>query len=541
MKKKITIFLSIWMFFSILPLWMGEFDPLYAATFDGKKIMKGMWKGKEVEYVEGEILFQVHAKAKLSDPMDPNSDLERLFTQNQVRSVQGLDQIGMGMLEVPSSSDIFQVIHNLNSSNLIKFAEPNLVDYALYPPNDYYFANGSQWALWNYGQFPPGGTPGADIKAVSGWDIAIGNSQVLVSVLDSGIPMLSGFLYHPDLIDPNRYIIGQDFAGDGELVKDRYGHGTHITGILGAMTGNATGIAGIDWYCRILINQVFDSLGVGTHSTFKNGVLYAVNYGARVINYSGGGYPSSTKEQAVKYADSNNVLIVSPAGNGFGDSVLYPAHYTDTYKNVIAVSATNCMDHLANYSNYGPSICVAAPGGDGIPWDEGDIISTMPNYYVTLNESPYNVSMDYGYIGGTSMSCPMVSGLAALLLSIEPNFNAYELREIIEQSADKVGEYVYYIETGKSYELGHGRINCFKALASASGYTYVYGDANKDGRVNSADISYLINYLFLGGPLPNPPSAGDPNGDCRINSADIAYLINYLFAGGPILLRGCVP
>jgi subtilisin family serine protease len=165
----------------------------------------------------------------------------------------------------------------------------------------------------------------------------------------------------------------------------------------------------------------------------------------------------------------------------------------------------------------------------------------MPNYYVTLNESPYNVSMDYGYIGGTSMSCPMVSGLAALLLSIEPNFNAYELRKIIEQSADKVGEYVYYIETGKSYELGYGRINCFKALASASGYAYVYGDANKDGRVNSADISYLINYLFLGGPLPNPPSAGDPNGDCRINSADIAYLINYLFAGGPILSRGCVP
>jgi subtilisin family serine protease len=149
--------------------------------------------------------------------------------------------------------------------------------------------------------------------------------------------------------------------------------------------------------------------------------------------------------------------------------------------------------------------------------------------------------MNYGYIGGTSMSCPMVSGLAALLLSIDPNFNDYELREIIEQSADKVGNYVYYIPTGKSYELGYGRINCFRALSLATGYTYVYGDANGDGVTNSADLVYLLNYLFLGGPPPDPPSAGDPNGDCVINSGDVVYFINYLFSGGPILRRGCVP
>jgi len=290
-----------------------------------------------------------------------------------------------------------------------------------------------------------------------------------------------------------------------------------------------------------LINQVFDSSGVGTHNTFKYGVLYAVDHGARVINYSGGGYPSGTKEQAVRYADSNNVLIVSPAGNNFGDSVLYPAHYADTYRNVIAVSATNSLDRLAPYSNYGPSICVAAPGGQGAPYDEDDILSTMPNYPVTLNDPPWRVSMNYGYIGGTSMSCPMVSGFAALLLSIDPNFNDYELREIIEQSADKVGDYVYYIPTGKSYELGYGRINCFRALSLATGYTYVYGDANKDGVVNTADLVYLLNYLLLGGPPPDPPSAGDPNGDCIINSGDIVYFINYLFCGGPTLRRGCVP
>jgi subtilisin family serine protease len=526
MKKKIIIFALTFIVFSTCPL--------QAATFNGKRIMKGMWKGNQVEYVEGEILFKVNAQAQLSD-------LEKLFKQNQARLAQGLDQIGTGMLEIDSSLDIFQVIRNLNSSNLIEFAEPNLVDYPCYPPNDYYYVNGSQWALWNYGQNPPGGTPGADIKALSAWDITLGSSQVLVSVLDSGIPLLMGFFYHPDLCDTSRYILGEDFTGDGEGVRDKYGHGTHVTGILGAMTNNGEGIAGIDWHCKILINQVFDSLGVGTHNTFKYGVLYAVDHGARVINYSGGGSASGIKEQAVRYADSNNVLIVSPAGNNWGDSVIYPAHYADTYQNVIAVSATTASDHLADYSNYGPSVCVAAPGGQGVPWSDNDILSTMPNYYVTLNGPPNNVTMDYGYIGGTSMSCPMVSGLAALLLSIDSNFNDYELREIIEQSADKVGDYIYYIETGKSYELGYGRINCFKALTLVTNYTYVYGDANKDGTVTAADLVYLLNYLFLHGPEPDPPSAGDPNGDCVVDAADVVYIINYLFCRGPILKRGCVP
>ncbi len=533
MKRKIILFLLIWMFFSISPFVGGGVRPVYAATFNGKKIMKGMWKGHEIEYVEGEILFKVNAKVKLSD-------LEKLLEENQATLVQGLDQMGMGKLEIASSLDILHVIQDLNSSQLIEFAEPNMIDRLLYSPDDYYFVGGYQWALLNYGQYPPGGTPGADIKAPSGWDISLGDPQVLVSVLDSGIPMLINFLYHPDLIDTNRYILGEDFTGDGELVKDKYGHGTHVTGLLGAMTDNGWGIAGVDWNCRILINQVLDSSGIGTHNTFKAGVLHAVDYGARVINYSAGGSPSFTKEQAVRYADSNNVLLVSPAGNSYGDSVVYPAHYADTYQNVIAVSATNSFDRLGAYSNYGPSVCVAAPGGHGFPWNEDDIFSTMPNYHVRLNDSPYYVSMNYGYLGGTSMSCAMVSGLAALLLSIEPNFNAYELREIMEQSADKVGDYVYYIETGKSYELGHGRINCFSALVLAAGYTYVYGDANADGVADAGDLIYLLNYLFLNGSPPDPPSAGDPNGDCVINTGDIIYMINYLYLGGSILLRGCV-
>jgi len=508
-------------------------SPLYSATFCGKKILQGTWRGKQAEYIEGEILFKMSSRVKWRE-------LEPLFRKNKAELVEGPDRLGMGKLEVPPSVDLFTVIRNLNSSQLIEFAEPNLVDRPMYPPNDYYFENGYQWWLYNYGQSPPAGTPGADINATAGWDITAGSPGVLIAILDSGIPMWGDFLYHPDLSDTSRYVLGEDLAGDGEGVRDRYGHGTHVLGIIAALTNNGSGVAGVDWNCRILIEQVFDSSGIGTHNTFKNGVLHAVDYGARVINYSGGGLASFTKEQAVRYADSNNVLLVSAAGNGFGDSVLYPAHYADTYLNVMAVSATTCNDRLADYSNYGPSICVAAPGGGGIPWDADDIFSTTPNYPVTLSGSPYFLTQDYGYMAGTSMACGMVTGLASLLLSIEPNFNAYELREIIEESADQVGDYTYYIETGKSYELGHGRINCYSALVLASGYTYVYGDANADGIVTLGDLVYILNYLFRDGPIPDPPSAGDPNGDCTITVGDVVYLLNYLYRMGPPLKRGCV-
>ncbi len=507
--------------------------PLYPATFNGKDILTGTWMGRQIEYVEGEILFKMKPGVK-------SSHLLPLLTETKSVLVEGPDRLRMGKLEVQAPADVFLVLENLNSSDLIEFAEPNMIDRACYPPNDYYFANDVQWALYNHGQLPPGGTAGADINASAGWDLSTGSPDILIAIIDSGIPLLQFFLYHPDLSGSSRYVLGEDLVGDGDGVRDNYGHGTHVLGLIAAMTNNEAGIAGVDWNCRILINQVFDYSGVGTHNTFKNGVISAVDNGARVINYSGGGLHSFAKEEAVRYADSSNVLLVAAVGNGMGDSVLYPAHYSDDYLNVIAVSATTCTDRLADYSNCGPSTCVAAPGGGGTPWDVNDVMSTTPNYPVTLNGSPYFLTQTYGYMAGTSMSCGMVTGLASLLLSIEPNFNAFELREIIEESADQVGDYQYYIETGKSLELGHGRINCYAALVLASGYTYVYGDANADGVVTVGDMVYLVNYLYRLGPVPDPPSAGDVNGDCVITVGDIIYLMNYLYRGGPILQRGCV-
>jgi subtilisin family serine protease len=507
--------------------------PLYPATFNGKSILTDTWMDRQIEYVEGEILFKMKPGVK-------SSHLLPLLSENESVLLEGPDRLGMGRLEVKPPADVFQVLRNLNSSHLIEFAEPNMIDRAAYPPNDYYFANDYQWGLYNHGQVPPSGTPGADINATGGWDLTTGSPNVLIAIIDSGIPLLGFFLYHPDLSDTSRYVLGEDFVGDDDWVRDNYGHGTHVLGIIGAVTNNTAGVAGVDWDCRILVNQVFDISGVGTHNTFKNGVIHAVDHGARVINYSGGGLHSLVKEEAVRYADSCNVLLVAAVGNGMGDSVLYPAHYSDNYLNVIAVSATTCRDRLADYSNCGASTCVAAPGGGGMPWGTDDVMSTTPNYPVTLSGSPYFLTQSYGYMAGTSMACGMVTGLASLLLSIEPDFNAFELREIIEESADQVGDYQYYIETGKSLELGHGRINCYSALVLASGYTYVYGDANADGVVTVGDVVYLVNYLYRLGLPPDPPSAGDVNRDCVVTVGDVIYMMNYLYRTGPVLQRGCV-
>jgi len=196
-----------------------------------------------------------------------------------------------------------------------------------------------------------------------------------------------------------------------------------------------------------------------------------------VINYSGGGSSSSTKEEAVAYADSVGVVQVYAAGNSGSSGVIYPARYAYTgtfiehangYSSVISVAATQYDDERASYSSYSPGynyVTVAAPGGahdGGYPVDAGDIFSTMPNYAVTLNGAPYYISQDYGYYSGTSMAAPHVAGLAGLILARFPSHTPLEVRALIEQSAEDVNADTY---PGFDERLGYGRINAFYAVA----------------------------------------------------------------------------
>ena len=270
---------------------------------------------------------------------------------------------------------------------------------------------------------------------------------------------------------------------------DYCGHGTHVAGIVSAETNNGEGIAGISWKSKILVIQVLDDYGNGTWAALAKGILWAIKYGARVINYSAGDEdePGKSVKSAIETAEDNNVILVCSVGNDWLGPVEYPAKYSTSYSNVIAVSATDPDDFFALYSNKGPEVNVAAPGGIGGymdgntiryngPLNRGmNIYSTTPNYPFhgqydpDYPDDPYDtdVTQNYGYYYGTSMAAAHVTGIAALILSKYPDLSASIVRTIIEQSADDVN---YDIYPGKDDYLGYGRVNAFKALAYADAY-----------------------------------------------------------------------
>jgi len=503
---------------------------IQGAQYMGRDILVATWQGEPIEYVDGEILFMVKSG-------DDPARVRSLLTENKLELARDLDVFGFGKVSLPKGQSIFPVIETMQNTGLFLFVEPNMIDHTCIWPNDPEFKSWKQWGLFNFGQTPPGGTNDADIDAPEAWDSTTGSSSVIVSVLDSGIPVVSGSLSHPDLDDPSKMILGIDLVGDGEGVRDVNGHGTHVAGIISAETNNAVGVAGVYWSSRIMVVQVFDVNGSGSHEAFRDGMIYSTDNGAHLANYSGGGSASSTKLHGVAYADSHDVLLVSAAGNNNGGSVLYPAAYASSWQNVICVSSTCHNDYVSSFSSIGSQVSVAAPGGYGSYFDANDIYSTMPNYYVTLNG--YGISQNYGYCYGTSMASPMVAGAAALVLSVNSSLLPSEVRGILEETAEQVGGYYYNPTTGKSTQLGHGRINAYDAVLLAMQGSYVAGDANGDGVVDVADIVLLINYLYKTGCAPNPLAAGDPNADCVVELADVVYLINYLYKGGPAPLPGC--
>ena len=427
-------------------------------VYSGKAIKTGIWRGKRVDYVDGQILIGLKQGVTVNI-------VRQVLVDAQTTLVADFDILGIGMVEVKEGSDIFAKIRVLNSHPLIQFAEPNLIIKALATnPNDEFYRDGHQWALNNTGQSPPSGRVDADIDAPEAWDVETGSPNVIIAVLDSGIPIQNDVLSHPDLDDTNKFILGPDYVNGDDIPNDDYGHGTHVTGIISAETNNSIGIAGVSWGCNILVIKILDDQGNGTDLGFEQGVVYAVDYGQEhgvrvVVNCSiRAESPTDALKRAVEYAYFNNCVIVAGSGNdGKKNNVQYPAAYPE----VIAVGATDHNDKRADYSDYGPELDVVAPGGHGGQWDEDDIYSTTPNYHVTLKDWSYNASQSYGYMAGTSMATPHVSGLAALMLSDNPGLTNRQVRTYLWATADKVPGMNGLFWTEK---YGYGRINAYRAL-----------------------------------------------------------------------------
>jgi len=312
-------------------------------------------------------------------------------------------------------------------------------------PNDTFFIR-YQYNLRNLGgvlDIGPGFqfqmTAGADIKAAPAWDAVMGDPEVVIAILDSGVDMT-----HPDLaakvVSP-----GHDFANDDDDATDDHWHGTHVAGIAAADSDNAEGVAGVARNCKILPVKVTAADGNGYYSWIIDGIIWATDQGADVINLSlGGEFDDPFLEDACKYAYDRGVAVVAAAGNDYGAPVVYPAAY-DRY--VLAVAATDFNDQAADFSSSGPQVDVAAPGVY--------ILGPAPQWYVGKAYLPYV------FASGTSQAAPHVSGMAALIKSLKPNLEPADIMKIIRYTADDVNASVY---RGRDDRIGYGRINMERAL-----------------------------------------------------------------------------
>lgn len=306
----------------------------------------------------------------------------------------------------------------------------------------YYYAYKAETAPNDPGYSQPWGL--ANMQATRAWDYTQGSREVIIAVVDTGI------VYdHPDL-NANMWrnpgeTPGNNIDDDANgIIDDVYGvtyngllfngdpqddgtadwHGTHIAGIAGAVGNNALGIAGINWRVSLMAVKVLHGpLGEGAVADIIKGIDYAIAKGAAVINLSVviPGYSTALAE-ALTRADKQGILTVSAAGNAKtnNDESPYSPAAIRTPNN-IAVAAINRNDSKASYSNYGRlTVDLAAPGGEPTPTDGG--------IYSTIGTLSSPAGDNYGYLAGTSMATPHVSGLATLLKAYDPNLSHHQIK-----------------------------------------------------------------------------------------------------------------
>ena len=270
---------------------------------------------------------------------------------------------------------------------------------------------------------------------------------VVVAVLDTGVTPVE------DLAG-TELVPGWNFADNNGDTHDDHGHGTHVAGTIAQTTHNELGVAGVAYRAKIMPIKVLSGSGSGSVAGIAEGIRWATDHGARVINMSlGGPFYSQVLAKAVRYAADHGVVVVCAAGNDGRGKVSYPA----ANSGAIAVAATQYDESTTFYSNWGKEIVIAAPGGntrldqnnDGVP--DGVLQNTV---------TPGNIDKhDYLLFMGTSMASPHIAGVAALLLSAGAHDPA-EVKQLIEQTAYRPAGY-----RGKhDPHYGAGIVNASAAL-----------------------------------------------------------------------------
>jgi len=456
------------------------------------------------EFLPGEIILQTRGSTFSAGNLQPRStsalaaqtDDPRLYQLDaSTASVQSFVNVPGGLPEggVVSPDQRLKLatlneVKKLSKRHDVECAEPNGIRHALRTPNDQLYR-----LQWHYN----------NINLPLAWDVSIGSADVIVAVVDTGV-----LLNHPDL--DGQLVPGYDFISSASRARDgdgidanphdegdrAYGgsssfHGTHVAGTIAAESDNGIGGAGIAWNTRIMPMR---ALGVDGGSTFD--VLQAIRFAAALTNDSGtvparradiinlslgSTFSSQTEQDTINQARAVGVIIIAAAGNESTTAPGYPA----AYSGVVSVSATTITNSLANYSNRGTSIDVAAPGGNATTDINGDgigdgVVSTMGN---DGNSGP--VEFGWGILNGTSMAAPHVAGVAALMKAVHRNLTPAQFDAALQagELTDDLGA------VGRDDNFGHGLINAQKALARAT--SLAAGQGTDPGPVLSATVSTL--------------------------------------------------
>ncbi len=382
------------------------------------------------------------------------------------------------------STEVQQVLAHYRANPLITLAEPvyrrSLQTSTSWAEGDTVFANdprfAKQWHYYNTGQ--SGGTVAADIQLTTAWSVTRGDARVIVAIIDGGIDTEHEDLRGARWVNaaeqnglPNVDDDGNGYVDDvhGYGFGDRRGriapsrHGTHVAGVVGAVSNNGVGVAGVAGGSgngdgvRLMSCAVF---GEGSQGGFAEAFVYAADHGAVIAQNSwGGGDQSALLEDAIRYFteragyDNSDAgftqnrqvgpmaggLVVFAAGNEQTENVqqAYPA----SLPTVLAVASTDHDDHRSDFSNYGTWVALAAPGSD--------VLSTYPGN-------------DYKILSGTSMAAPHVSGAAALLVAHhqQTGLSPDHLRTLLLDGADPIDDR----NAGYAGKLGRGRLNAYRAL-----------------------------------------------------------------------------
>lgn len=451
------------------------------------------------------------------------------------------DRHGTVTVKLPKGTTLTAAMAKYRSDPTVEYVGPNHILKIALTPNDYYYANGidlydlgfwltfPQWGLHNDGyNAGNGGKAGADIHAEQAWNITTGSPNVPIAVVDTGIDFSQPDLVNKIWTNPGE-IAGNGIDDDGNgYVDDVHGwnfsghnndptddhveegmevhHGTFVSSVAAASTNNGIGIAGVAWQCPVVPAKVMDANGYGLEGDVADAIYYVTDLGVKTINMSLAGTDDvPALAAAVQYAWDHGALCVCASGNEDFTGQSYPA----CYPHALAVGASNenderctAADWGSGGSNYGSYLSVMAPGKQIM----GATNMLAPDYY-------------YFNLDGTSAAAPFVSGVAALIWSVHPDWTNSQVFNQIVLTCDDIGA------SGWDIETGWGRINAYRALTET---THLASRAS-----TLKTLASTTTVVFSGGVLST--SSGEIPGRLYVQDADgtCGILLSYATNGVP--------